>query len=109
MTGGIQIRVNGEPRAWRSGATVSDLLRDLDIKADRVAVELNLEILDRAIFGQRELRDGDRVEILSFIGGGTRAASGDGIMVQGSGENECRSIINGAIDNGRRLIAKRTS
>jgi sulfur carrier protein len=73
MPDGIQIRVNGETRAWRSGATVADLLRDLDIKTERVAVELNLEILDRAAFGERQLRDGDRVEILSFIGGGTEA------------------------------------
>jgi len=67
----IQIHVNGEAKAWRSGATVADLLRDLDIKTERVAVELNLEILDRAVFAHRPLNDGDRVEILSFIGGGS--------------------------------------
>ena len=67
----IQIHVNGEARGWRSGGTVADLLSDLEIRTDRVAVELNLEILDRAAFTQRDLRDGDRVEILSFIGGGT--------------------------------------
>jgi len=66
----IQIQVNGEPKAWRSGATVADLLQDLEITSERVAVELNLEILDRAAFVQRPLMDGDRVEILSFIGGG---------------------------------------
>lgn len=66
----IQIQVNGEAQAWRSGATVADLLQDLEIKTERVAVELNLEILDRAAFAQRPLKDGDRVEILSFIGGG---------------------------------------
>ena len=67
----VQIHVNGESKAWRSGATVADLLRDLDIKTERVAVELNLEILDRAALAQRSLKDGDRVEILSFIGGGS--------------------------------------
>jgi thiamine biosynthesis protein ThiS len=45
-------------------------LQDLQIKTERVAVELNLEILDRATFPQRLLQDGDRIEILSFIGGG---------------------------------------
>lgn len=70
MADGIQIQVNGETRAWHTGGTVADLLRDLDIKTERVAVELNLEILDRAAFGEQPLRDGDRVEILSFIGGG---------------------------------------
>ena len=67
----VHIHVNGEAKAWRRGATVADLLRDLDIKTERVAVELNLEILDRAVFAHRPLNDGDRVEILSFIGGGT--------------------------------------
>ena len=66
----IQIQVNGEPRASRTGMTVSDLLRDLAIATERVAVELNLEILDRQDFDRRRLQEGDRVEILSFIGGG---------------------------------------
>jgi thiamine biosynthesis protein ThiS len=67
----IHIHVNGEARIWRSGATVAELLQDLDIRTERVAVELNLEILDRATFDQRSLKDGDRVEILGFIGGGS--------------------------------------
>ncbi len=71
MESAIQIHVNGQARAWRSGTTVADLLHDLDIKAERVAVELNLEILDRATFDQRLLKDGDRLEILGFIGGGS--------------------------------------
>ena len=66
----ILIQVNGEARKGRSGMTVADLLRDLEITTERVAVEVNLEILDRAAFAQRSLKDGDRVEILSFIGGG---------------------------------------
>ncbi len=66
----IHIQVNGETRASRNGATVGDLLRELELKTERVAVELNLEILDRATFAHRSLKDGDRVEILSFIGGG---------------------------------------
>jgi sulfur carrier protein len=75
MSDGMQIHVNGEPRPWRADGTVADLLRELDIKTERVAVELNLEILDRAAFPQRPLRDGDRVEILSFIGGGSEHCS----------------------------------
>jgi sulfur carrier protein len=74
MTGvqdAIHIHVNGEARTWRSGATVADLLHELELKTERVAVELNLEILDRATFDQRSLKDGDRVEILGFIGGGS--------------------------------------
>jgi thiamine biosynthesis protein ThiS len=67
----VRIHVNGEAKSWRRGATVADLLRDLDIKTERVAVELNLEILDRTVFAHRPLNDGDRVEIMSFIGGGS--------------------------------------
>ncbi len=70
MAEAMQIQVNGLPRDCRSGLTVGDLLRELDIKTERVAVELNLEILDRKDFEVRSLKAGDRVEILSFIGGG---------------------------------------
>ncbi|MDH5668161.1 MAG: sulfur carrier protein ThiS [Nitrospira sp.] len=67
----IRVQVNGEGRDCHADATVADLLKDLEITTERVAVEVNLEILDRAVFGQRMLKDGDRVEILSFIGGGS--------------------------------------
>lgn len=70
MTPTVRIQVNGENRAAASGTTVAALLRELDIKPDRVAVELNLEILDKQDFEGRRLEDGDRVEIISFIGGG---------------------------------------
>ncbi len=70
MANMIQIQVNGESRGWQDGGTIADLLRDLAISTERVAVELNLEILDRKDFGQRSLREGDRIEILGFIGGG---------------------------------------
>lgn len=66
----MTILVNGESRGVGEGQTVATLLQDLDIRADRVAVELNLEILDRNDFETRGLREGDRLEILSFIGGG---------------------------------------
>ncbi|HEU4684314.1 MAG TPA: sulfur carrier protein ThiS [Nitrospira sp.] len=69
MSNGIRIEVNGEPRGF-TGETVSDLLHELSLTTDRVAVELNLEILDRQEFARRRLQQGDRVEILSFIGGG---------------------------------------
>jgi len=66
----VTIQVNGESRGIGDGQTVAALLHELDIRPDRVAVELNLEILDRKDFETRGLREGDRVEILSFIGGG---------------------------------------
>jgi thiamine biosynthesis protein ThiS len=67
----VTIQVNGEARGVSGGMTVAGLLRELDIQPDRVAVELNLEIVDRQAFETRRLQEGDRLEILSFIGGGT--------------------------------------
>ncbi len=70
MSSPIQIQVNGQARYVAEGQTVADLLHELDIKSERVAVELNLEIVDRQRFPTCRLRQGDRVEIISFIGGG---------------------------------------
>jgi thiamine biosynthesis protein ThiS len=66
----IEIQVNGERRTALADLTVAGLLGELNIRPDQVAVELNLEILDRAAFERRSLRAGDRLEIISFIGGG---------------------------------------
>jgi thiamine biosynthesis protein ThiS len=67
----VTIQLNGEPRGVSDGITVAGLLRELGIQSDRVAVELNLEIVDRQAFETRRLQEGDRLEVLSFIGGGT--------------------------------------
>lgn len=66
----MYIQVNGEQRTVAAGSTVAGLLKELDIRSDRVAVELNLNILDRSEFDGRTLQEGDRIEIISFIGGG---------------------------------------
>jgi sulfur carrier protein len=66
----VTIQLNGEPRGIHEQTTVSELLRELNIKPDRVAVELNFEIVERQAFETRSLREGDHLEILSFIGGG---------------------------------------
>lgn len=66
----MHIQVNGESRRVPEEINVTGLLRDLELNVERVAVEVNLEILDRRDFDARTLREGDRIEILSFIGGG---------------------------------------
>ncbi len=71
----MQIQVNGQGQNTRPGTTVADLLRTLDIRPERVAVEVNLRVLDRADFERHALNDGDRVEILGFIGGGANHTS----------------------------------
>lgn len=66
----MRIIVNGEAREVAEGQSVASLLTDLGIQAERVAVELNLTIVDRQTFTGTLLRDGDRVEVIGFIGGG---------------------------------------
>ena len=64
------IIVNGERRESPQGATVADLLRDLNLPAGRVAIELNLEILPRPQWPNTAIEPGDRYEIVHFVGGG---------------------------------------
>lgn len=66
----MHVQVNGESRRVPEEINVTGLLRDLELNVERVAVEVNMEILDRRDFDARTLREGDRIEILSFIGGG---------------------------------------
>ena len=67
----MHIHVNGEDQEIADGSSVSDLLRQLELQAERVAVEVNLKILDRGDFSKYVLHEADRIEILSFIGGGS--------------------------------------
>ena len=71
----MHIHVNGDDREIEEGSTVSDLLGELKLRADQVAVEVNLKILDRKEFDGIVLQKDDRLEILSFIGGGTPSIS----------------------------------
>jgi sulfur carrier protein len=64
----MTIQVNGEPRA--SGSTVATLLRSLGVTQPHVAVELNLEVVPRAQHGETMLRAGDRLEVVTLVGGG---------------------------------------
>ena len=64
------ITVNGERRETPRGATVADLLRDLNLHTGRVAVERNLEILPRSLWPNTAIQPGDRYEIVHFVGGG---------------------------------------
>jgi sulfur carrier protein len=70
MEASHKITVNGERREATQGATVADLLRDLNLPAARVAVERNLEILPRPQWANTAIQPGDRYEIVHFVGGG---------------------------------------
>ena len=66
----MRITVNGEDREVERGLSVRALLRLLSIKETRVAVEVNLDVIRRDKLDDRILGEGDRVEIVSFVGGG---------------------------------------
>lgn len=66
----MRVEVNGEPREVADGITVGELLAALALGDQLVAVERNEEIVPRAEHGRAVLRDGDRVEIVQFVGGG---------------------------------------
>ena len=66
----MKITLNGDAFEFAGPATVSDLLARLDIDARRVAVEHNLIVLKRTTYDSTEVREGDQVEIVNFVGGG---------------------------------------
>jgi thiamine biosynthesis protein ThiS len=66
----IEIIVNGEARHAPTGARVTDLVEQLELAPERLAIELNLSILPRSKWADTELQSGDRLEIVHFVGGG---------------------------------------
>ena len=66
----VLVTVNGNEHGVETGATVDDLLRDLDAAPQRVAVEVNRELVTRKKYQETMLHEGDTVEIVTFVGGG---------------------------------------
>ena len=65
----IMVKINGELMDM-SGKTVAEAVESLGISSDRIAVELNLEIVPKAKYSETLLSDGDTVEVVRFVGGG---------------------------------------
>ncbi|WP_428408079.1 sulfur carrier protein ThiS [Hyphococcus sp.] len=66
----MDITVNGEKRRFEGPITVAGLLTALDLQPRKIAVERNLEIVPKSLFGETALSDGDKIEIVQFVGGG---------------------------------------
>jgi sulfur carrier protein len=66
----MQVKVNGEASELPEAMTILQLLEKLNVRQDIVAVEVNREIVPRARHGDRRLREGDAVEVVTFVGGG---------------------------------------
>lgn len=64
------IVLNGEPHDLAPGTTVAGLVASLGLNPRQVAVERNREIVARADYDRTDLGDGDRLEIVTFVGGG---------------------------------------
>ena len=66
----MNITLNGEDRALNGAQTLAGLVESLGLDVRKVAVERNLEIVPRSLYANTPLADGDRIEIVHFIGGG---------------------------------------
>lgn len=66
----ITVTVNGEGRRIAAGVSIAAMLREIGIDPARVAVERNLAIVPKSMLGEVVAEDGDRFEIVHFVGGG---------------------------------------
>ncbi len=67
----MKLIINGEEKSFADDLSLYALVEKLGMKLDRVAVELNRDIVPRDRWPSTSLRDGDRLEIVHFVGGGT--------------------------------------
>ena len=66
----MQVEINGESRDVAASITVAELVTHLALAPERLAIELNQRVVRRADWQQTTLNEGDRVEIVHFVGGG---------------------------------------
>jgi sulfur carrier protein len=66
----MKVQINGEDRDFDDSLPLAALLEQLGLKSDRVAVELNRNIVPRAQWAETRVSEGDRLEIVQFVGGG---------------------------------------
>jgi len=66
----VRVQINGEAREVADRSTLEDLIRELSLMPQRVAIELNHTVIRRNHWPETMLHEGDRVEIVHFVGGG---------------------------------------
>ena len=66
----MRITLNGQPETLDSPTTLGQLLIRLKLEPIRVAVEINEDLIPRKTFADTAIRDGDRIEIVTLVGGG---------------------------------------
>jgi thiamine biosynthesis protein ThiS len=70
MCAAMKLEINGEMRSVPASATIRELLENLEIKPDRIAVELNRRIIKSKDWHVTPVKEADRIEIVQFVGGG---------------------------------------
>jgi thiamine biosynthesis protein ThiS len=66
----MKVTVNGNEREVAEGTTIAQLVEQLKLKTDRIATEHNLAVIPKARYAETRLAEGDRLEIVTFVGGG---------------------------------------
>ncbi len=66
----MKVTVNGAERSVPDGFTLGQLVRELGLEKNPIAIELNLQVVPRARHGETPLAEGDRLEIVTLVGGG---------------------------------------
>ncbi len=69
----MQVRINGKGREIPGESTLEDLVHELSLSPQRIAIELNRNVVPRNHWSETTLNDGDRIEIVHFVGGGSEA------------------------------------
>jgi|GEM_PF-241818 len=70
IKGIVQVRINGETRDVANQSTLEDLVRELSLQPQRIAIELNHNVVRRNEWSETVLSSDDRIEIVHFVGGG---------------------------------------
>ncbi|NQV46859.1 MAG: sulfur carrier protein ThiS [Rhodospirillaceae bacterium] len=79
----MQVTINGEAKSFDAALTVRQLLGEIGLDSAKVAVERNLEIVPKSSYGDISLADGDKLEIVHFIGGGAPDQDDDFLEIAG--------------------------
>jgi sulfur carrier protein len=66
----VEITLNGEPRQFPEGVSLAEIVEQLDLANQRIAIEINEDLAPRSSYASRYLHSGDRVEIIQAVGGG---------------------------------------
>ncbi len=89
----LRLTVNGESRTASPGTTVAGLLASMGIDPARVAVERNQDVVPRRTWDQASLADGDKIEVVAFVGGGSNPPPDDDPLVIGGKTFHSRLLV----------------